>query len=152
MKKFAYITQFGEVAHIIEPSDDNALTDGQMVGEYLVVEVPFDSDATELLTTKVYNADSGKWSNRAPKPSPAHYWNGEWVLDIEKLQKELRSKRNMLLAKTDWTQVADVPISEQQKILWREYRQALRDLPDTYANITSLEEVVWPTPPQNTAA
>ena len=152
MKKFAYVSNTGEVAHVIEPADDNAIANGQIVDGFLVVEVPFDSDTTELLMTKVYNADEARWYNRAPKPSPAHYWNGEWVLDIEKLQKELRSKRNMLLAKTDWTQVADVPISEQQKILWRDYRQALRDLPDAYANITSLEEVVWPTPPQNTAA
>lgn len=147
MKKFAYVTQFGEVAHIIEPSDDNALTDGQMVDEYLVVEVPFESDATELLTTKVYNADSGKWSNRAPKPSPAHYWNGSWVLDTDMIQKELRIRRTLLLSKSDWTQAADSPLSEQEKQAWREYRQALRDLPNDYADIKSLDEVQFPQQP-----
>lgn len=147
MKKFAYVTQFGEVAHIIEPSDDNALTDGQMVDEYLVVEVPFESDATELLTTKVYNADSGKWSNRAPKPSPAHYWNGSWVLDTDMIQKELRIRRTLLLSKSDWTQAADSPLSESDKLAWREYRQALRDLPNNYSEIQSLDEVEFPQQP-----
>jgi len=32
--------------------------------------------------------------------------------------------------------------------LWDNYRQALRDLPQTYAAITSLDEVTWPTPPE----
>lgn len=147
MKKFAYITQFGEVAHVIEPADDNALTDGQMVDDYLVVEVPFESDVTELLTTKVYNADSGKWSNRAPKPSPAHYWNNGWQLDTDMIQKELRIRRTLLLSKSDWTQAADSPLSEQDKQAWREYRQALRDLPNDYADIQSLDEVEFPQQP-----
>jgi hypothetical protein len=147
MKKFAYVTNKGEVAHIIEPATDGALQDGQVAGEYLVVEVPYETDTKELLTTKVYDDASKVWSDRAPKPSNAHYWDGEWKLDVAKLQKEIRTKRSFLLAKTDWTQVADAPISEQSKQDWRVYRQALRDLPQTYANIISIDEVQWPTPP-----
>ena len=148
MKKFALTTATGEVAHIIEPSDENALTDGQIVDEYLVVEVPFEEDATELLTVKVYNRESKSWANRAPKPSPVHYWDGKWVLDTEMLQKEIRAKRNYLLSKTDWTQVPDAPVTEQQKESWRKYRQQLRDLPDAHINVTSLKEVVWPEQPK----
>jgi hypothetical protein len=147
MKKFAYVTNKGEVAHIIEPATEDALQDGQVVGEYLVVEVPYQEDTTELLTTRVYDAVSKQWSNRAPRPSVAHYWDGGWKLDQTKLQQEIRTKRSFLLAKTDWTQVADAPISEQRKQDWRVYRQALRDLPQTYANIISIDEVQWPTPP-----
>lgn len=58
----------------------------------------------------------------------------------------LRIKRDELLAQSDYTQMPDVPLSN--KDLWDNYRQALRDLPQTYANITSLDEVTWPTPPQ----
>ena len=74
-----------------------------------------------------------------------------WVIDDETLlQAEvanaIRLKRNELLAQSDYTQMPDVTLSNQD--LWDNYRQALRDLPQTYANITSLDEVTWPTPPQ----
>lgn len=58
----------------------------------------------------------------------------------------LRSKRDELLAQSDYTQMSDVTLSNQD--LWDNYRQALRDLPQTYANITSLDDVTWPEPPQ----
>ena len=54
----------------------------------------------------------------------------------------LRAERNRLIALTDWTQFPDVP--EETRTLWQPYRQALRDITDTY---TSLDNVVWPTKP-----
>jgi hypothetical protein len=54
--------------------------------------------------------------------------------------EELRQERNKLLSKTDWWVLPDrVPTAEQSA-----YRQALRDITDTYA---SLEDVVWPVKP-----
>lgn len=38
----------------------------------------------------------------------------------------VRSERNALLAKSDWTQLADAPVDAA---LWVAYRQALRDVP-----------------------
>ena len=55
----------------------------------------------------------------------------------------LRFFRNRKLSETDWTQNPDVP--ESTRTNWKEYRQALRDITDTY---TSLDDVVWPTPPE----
>ena len=46
------------------------------------------------------------------------YWN------------ELRILRYMKLIECDWTQTLDAPLSEEQKTAWRNYRQALRDLPE----------------------
>ena len=40
-----------------------------------------------------------------------------------------RSERNKLLSDTDWTQVADSPLSNDKKTEWANYRTALRDLP-----------------------
>jgi len=40
-----------------------------------------------------------------------------------------RALRDELLAKTDWTQVDDSPISNVIKSQWATYRQALRDVP-----------------------
>lgn len=55
--------------------------------------------------------------------------------------KELRAKRNELLAETDYWDASDTPAMSQAQI---DYRQALRDITDTY---TSLDTVVWPTKP-----
>jgi|YNPBryunderm2012_1023409.scaffolds.fasta_scaffold62590_1 hypothetical protein len=41
----------------------------------------------------------------------------------------LREERNRLLAESDWTQMPDAPLDERTRQAWREYRQALRDLP-----------------------
>jgi hypothetical protein len=52
----------------------------------------------------------------------------------------LRLKRNALLAETDWWASSDLTMTAEQTA----YRQALRDITDTY---TSLDDVVWPTKP-----
>lgn len=52
-----------------------------------------------------------------------------------------RPLRDQMLAASDWTQLPDAPLSEAQRAEWREYRQALRDLPETG---------VWPEHPDTT--
>jgi len=44
--------------------------------------------------------------------------------------EELRFLRNEKLNECDWTQVADVQLSDAQKVEWTLYRQQLRDLPN----------------------
>jgi hypothetical protein len=46
------------------------------------------------------------------------------------LLKSMRSDRNGLLSQSDWTQFTDVTLSEDKRLEWNQYRQALRDLPD----------------------
>lgn len=58
--------------------------------------------------------------------------------------KSVRTTRNKLLADTDWTQLVDAPLTQEQSFQWQTYRQALRDL--------SLQagfpwEVTWPSEP-----
>lgn len=60
----------------------------------------------------------------------------------EKL-RDLRIARNSKLRNCDWTQFPDV--AESTRLAWQPYRQALRDITDTY---TSNEEVIWPTKPE----
>jgi len=57
---------------------------------------------------------------------------------------ELRSLRNQKLTQSDWTQVSDAPFTEEQKISWQSYRQALRDLPE---NTEDPKNPVWPVAP-----
>ena len=59
----------------------------------------------------------------------------------------LKRKRNHLLAVSDWTQFPDSPLSDTQKSAWATYRQTLRDIPADNADVTSIDDVTWPTPP-----
>jgi CTP synthase (UTP-ammonia lyase) len=54
---------------------------------------------------------------------------------------EIRQKRNEKLSETDWWVMPDRTATDEQIA----YRQALRDITDTY---TSIEEVVWPEKPE----
>ena len=45
-------------------------------------------------------------------------------------QAELRDQRNVLLAQSDWTQLTDAPLTDEERDVWVEYRQELRDLPE----------------------
>lgn len=44
----------------------------------------------------------------------------------------LRSAREAILRDTDWTQLADAPVTTSERTMYREYRQYLRDLPTQY--------------------
>jgi hypothetical protein len=57
--------------------------------------------------------------------------------------EELRVLRNQRLSDCDWTQMSDVPFTEEQKISWKNYRQLLRDLPESITDPKKL--VVNPT-------
>lgn len=61
---------------------------------------------------------------------------------IVDLYEESRAKRDMLLAASDWTQVADAPVDQAA---WKIYRQALRDIPEQ-KNFPA--NIVWPNQPE----
>lgn len=55
---------------------------------------------------------------------------------------QVRTRRNELLAASDWTQVADAPVDQAA---WATYRQALRDIT---SQVGFPHDVVWPEKPQ----
>jgi len=61
----------------------------------------------------------------------------------------LRMERDILLRQTDWRATVDYPNPDKQA--WLDYRQALRDLPETAEpqldENEQLTNVIWPTPP-----
>jgi hypothetical protein len=61
-------------------------------------------------------------------------------LEAAEPMRLLRLERNQRLANTDWWASSDLTMTNEQ----REYRQALRDITETY---TSLDDVVWPEVP-----
>lgn len=62
----------------------------------------------------------------------------------------LRGLRATFLSKSDWTQVADVPLDPEVKELWKQYRQKLRDItkePNWTTN--DILKVDFPIDPEN---
>ena len=72
------------------------------------------------------------FTNEHGYTTPAH-WG--WLYSHQEYLKPIRRERNRLLHLTDWT---------VNQTAWEEYRQQLRDLPNSLAE---LGEPVWPTPP-----
>jgi TPP-dependent pyruvate/acetoin dehydrogenase alpha subunit len=62
---------------------------------------------------------------------------------LERAQDNLRSKRNQLLAETDFYALSDVTMSDDMKT----YRQELRDLPEGKDTVDKCNNVTWPTKP-----
>ena len=56
---------------------------------------------------------------------------------------DLRSKRNRLLAETDYLALSDATLTSDMTT----YRQALRDLPDGKDTVAKCENATWPTKP-----
>ena len=67
----------------------------------------------------------------------------------------LREERNRLLAESDWTQLKDIDLDIIRERNWKNYRQALRDLPskstpklDNNGNLDR-SSVTWPDKPSS---
>ena len=71
--------------------------------------------------------EEAAWANAAPARALA----------------DLRSRRNKLLAETDFYGNSDVTMSDDMKT----YRQALRDLPAGKDTVEKCENATWPTKP-----
>ena len=59
----------------------------------------------------------------------------------------LRSKRNSILASSDWTVLSDSPLSAELKTAWLEYRQDLRDITEGVNTVAKVNAVVFPEKP-----
>lgn len=74
------------------------------------------------------------------EPSKDEYgrWRQTWAVEpmteeevaarTEQEWAAVRGKRNMILARSDWTQLPDAPLSNIEMQEWASYRQALRDI------------------------
>ena len=66
---------------------------------------------------------------------------------FDRSMSELRSKRNRLLAATDYTVLQDNTFTDAQVAEWVIYRQALRDITNGLTTVEQVDAVTWPTKP-----
>lgn len=60
------------------------------------------------------------------------------------LAQECKDRRSELLAASDWTQLPDAALTDEQREEWRAYRQALRDITQQAGFPTDIR---WPEAP-----
>lgn len=146
MKKFAFVTDDGQVAYVMSTGTTSDYYNNTRYGDYTAFLIDGDVDNHTFISTQYW--DGNAWQVREPKPSNYHEWvNYGWQFDQTLFMQVLRTIRNGHLSESDWTQIPDSPLNEEQKVAWTTYRQELRDLPENCSGITSLDDVVWPTPP-----
>ncbi len=60
---------------------------------------------------------------------------------------DLRAKRNRLLQESDWEILSELEKGNTISTDWKNYRQALRDLPDGKDTVEKCNNATWPTKP-----
>ena len=88
----------------------------------------------ESIIEGIYKVNHYKIINDAPIEQVVDFW-----IDV-------RNARNRLLLECDWTQLEDVPVTTKNK--YKEYRQELRDLPQTYNQVDNIDDVIFPSIPE----
>ena len=90
------------------------------------------------------------WYDSRPQPTEEEINSKIAELEAAEPMRLLRQERNLRLVETDWRMVEDYPMTN--KLDWKTYRQALRDLPataepqlDEQGNLTN---VAWPEVPE----
>ena len=109
-------------------------------------------DLRHFMSYYWYVPSDGEFIFIGSPPNRHATWSNElsgWEFNREDLLNDIRVERNRKLSLTDWTQVADSPLTEEQRIEWKNYRQSLRDVTDNLGAILSVAEVNWPTTPNS---
>lgn len=120
---------------------------GKVQGDHTMLDVTDRDDIDVLITERAYK--DGQWIIRPPQPNIYYDWDNSiesWVLS-DRFLFEVRAERNKRLLGSDWTQIPNSPLNEEQKGAWATYRQQLRDITEQLTGITDIEQVPWPTEP-----
>ena len=123
-------------------------TIGRLRKDYPNTSFPKKLSAELLAEYDLYRVDSEPQPvyddkiERVAQDSMPVLTDGKWVIgwavypkeqeqidrEIEAQAELIRSQRNDLLAKCDWTVLADSPLTEEKRAEWLTYRQELRDI------------------------
>lgn len=153
MGDFALVDeQTGHVSQIVTFGNKADVEEaGYLKGTNLqVIDLPTNYNAAQIKNTSYYDQDDKEFKTRGEKPIGFYHWtlNKKWEIDRTTLMLRVRAERDNLLYQSDWTQLADSPLSDSKKAEWVTYRQALRDIPAGVSEEEDgLEGLNWPTKP-----
>ena len=113
------------------------------------------SDSVWFTHSNTY--ESIEWDNNNTQTKPTEEQCNAKLVEITNAEpaRLLREERNRLIAETDWTQLKDIDLDIIRERNWKNYRQALRDLPaKSNPKLNSIGEldmssVTWPTKPSS---
>ena len=88
-----------------------------------------------------------EWHNGTTPISKADIQAQFPIVEFDMAMEDLRSKRNKLLADTDYTVLQDSTYTDEQVAEWVIYRQALRDITNNLTTVEDVNSVTWPTKP-----
>ena len=108
-------------------------TDGNPTGETV---------STDNLQSLIAALPQGTEYELVDEADTATWWAANQ--SAEELAAAAREKREALLVESDWTQLADSPLSSEARTAWAAYRQALRDISDQSG---FPQEISWPVAP-----
>ena len=97
-----------------------------------------------ISTNKVYNI---KWSDE--KVDGSHFVPDDDAKDARLLAEEwkrIRAERDSLIAETDWMMLSD---TGTVSAAWKNYRKALREIPQSQDSAKTFEDIDWPVKPSS---
>ena len=92
----------------------------------------------------VYNI---KWSDK--KVDGSHFVPDDDAKDARLLAdewKRIRAERDSLIAETDWMMLSD---TGTVSAAWKNYRKALREIPQSQDSVKKFEDIDWPDKPSS---
>ena len=133
--------------------DSDGVPDYSGESGYTIVECTDEDVETRLgqlndYITSVPTVYNIKWSDE--KVDGSHFTGDDDAKDARLLAeewKEIREKRDILLANSDWTQGGDTPLTSAKKTEWATYRTKLRDIPKDQKDKTTYASITWPSEP-----
>lgn len=125
-------------------------------GHSVTYPIPLPSFGIIKLTSEEFNTTDFSMSyienstivSKPLKPEGFYEWNSDtkqWEIDLDAAKKDVLAKRDALLYASDWTQIPNGPLTEQQMQEWAVYRQELRDITNQAGYPTNVVFPVAPT-------
>ena len=66
---------------------------------------------------------------------------------FDRAMADLRQRRNGLLSSSDWTQLPDTTLTNDEKTAWMNYRTELRNITNGLTTVEQVNSVAFPTKP-----
>ena len=110
--------------------------------DYTAILIKHYPDVAWQVSGETYDGIIWPDKNKPSKTTLDALWED---VDADKKSERILQKQKQILTSCDWTQLADVDLTEEEKTAWTKYRQAVRDVnnQDGFP-----ENVTWPEKPE----